>query len=142
VYGNLIFAAGLAAVLIGSGFLGYFGSGRARAGELMLRVMVGTGCFLGLVFCGVGMLPLGFPPGVLIAAAPLFGLTLIGVLVVTASGEPDDEPSADGKPPLFVPKTIGWGYDFNFANPYAWKILALLIGGSGVLVAFMILIHR
>lgn len=64
VYSGLIFAAGLSASLIGAGLMSYFGSGRARAGELMLRVMVGVGCFLGLVFAGVALMPLGFRPGI------------------------------------------------------------------------------
>jgi hypothetical protein len=121
VYGNLIFAAGLAAVMIGSGFMRYFGSGRARAGDMMLRVMLGTDCFLAFLFAGVGLLPLALPPGTLIVAAPLFGLAIIGVLVVTASRPPDEEQPPHGRPSPFVPKTIGWGYTFNFANRYAWK---------------------
>jgi len=142
VYGNLIFAAGMSGVLIGSGFMGYFASGRSRAGEMMLRVMIGVGCFLGVVFSGVGLLPLGFPPGAGVAVLPLFGLTMIGILLVTASGEPDEEALSNGKPPLFVPKTMGWGYSLNFSNPYAWKILATLLGGIGGMLAFMLLIHR
>lgn len=142
VYSGLIFAAGLSASLIGAGLMSYFGSGRARAGELMLRVMVGVGCFLGLVFAGVALMPLGFRPGILAAAVPLFGLALVSVLVITASGDPDDVASRDGRPPLFVPKEIGWGYSFNFANPYAWRILGVMLGGIGASMAFLLLAQR
>jgi uncharacterized membrane protein len=142
VYGSLIFAAGMAAVLIGSGFLAYFGSRRSRSGEMMLRIMIGVSCFLALVFCGVGLLPLGFPPAAEVTVLPLLALTVIGIIVVTASGEPDEEPPPGGAPPLFVPRTIGWGYSFNFANPYAWKILATLLGGIGAMLLFLLLIRR
>ena len=142
VYGSLIFAAGLSTSLIGAGVLGYIGSRGQRAGETMLRVMVGVGCFLGLLFSGVALMAMGFPAAILVVAAPLFGLMLIGFLIFTASGDPDDDEPRDGRPPLFVPKTIGWGYTFNFANPYAWKVLATLFGGIGASMAFLLLTQR
>lgn len=141
VYSPLILGAGLAAVLIAAGMMGYVGSHGAQAGLMMLRIMVATGCFLALVFSGVALLPLGFPPGILAAAAPLFGLGLIGFLVTTASGAPDEPETSESGPPLFVPKTIGWGYTFNFANRYSWMILGTLFGGIGLLIGFMVWAH-
>lgn len=141
VYSPLILGGGLAAVLMAAGLMGYYGSHRAKAGEIMLRAMVGVGCFLGLIFSGVALLPLGFPSMVLVAAAPLFGLTLIGVLVLTVSGDPDEPEASEPGPPLFVPKKIGWGYNFNFANPYSWAILATLLGGIGLLLGFTVWAH-
>jgi len=153
VYSPLIFGAGLATLLIAVGLMGYYGSRRSRQGEIMLRSMVGVGCFLGLIFSGVGLLPLGMPAGILIAAALLSGLGLLGILLATASGDDGDSaPSAPDEcwkagaldiyynpsdPALFVPKRIGWGYTFNFANRFSWVILATLLGGVGVLIAFL-----
>jgi hypothetical protein len=136
VYGDLIFGAGLSALLISVGLMGYLGSQRSNAGNLMLRAMVGTGCFLGLIFSAVGLLPLGFPPGILIAAAPL-GLVLVGILLATAASARDEPETPESGPPLFVPKKEGWGYSFNFANRYSWIILGTLFGGLALLLGFV-----
>lgn len=141
VYSPLVLGGGLAAVLIAAGIMGYVGSRGARAGLQMLRIMLATGCFLALIFSGVALLPLGFPPGILAASAPLFGLALIGFLIVTASGAPDEPESPGSGPPLFIPKTIGWGYTFNFANRYSWWILGTLLGGTTLLIGFMVWAH-
>ena len=141
VYSPLILGGGLAAALLTAGVMGYYGSHRAKAGVLMLKVMVGTGCFLALVFSGVALLPLGFPSEVLVAAAPLFGLALVGFLLLTTAGQPDEPEAPQSGPPLFVPKKVGWGYSFNFANRYSWMILGTLLGGIGLLIGFTLWAH-
>ena len=138
VYSPVIFGAGLAEVLIAAGIMGYIWSNRSKAGLTMLQVMVAVGCFLALISCGVGLMPLGLPPAVLIVAAPLGGLAVLGILLMTANGADDASGQAGTYPPLFVPKTIGWGYDFNFANRRSWIILATLFGGIAGMVAFLL----
>ena len=140
VYSSLIFGAGLSALILAFGLVSYRASGRSRGGATMLRVMVGLSCFLGLIFGGVGLLPLGMPPVILIAAAPLGGLAVLGILLVTASGgnEPEDNGGNASRVPLFVPKKVGWGYTFNFANRYSWALLGMLFGGLTVLIAFLL----
>lgn len=152
VYGVLIFGSGLAGLLTIVGLMGYHGSGRSRAGEIMLRVMLSASCFLGLIFSAVGLLPLGMPPGMVATLALAGGLTLSVVLIATAMGE-DDTSGANtpdecwkagaiyynpSDPAFFVPKRVGWGYTFNFAKRFSWVMLGTLFGGLSVLIAFLV----
>jgi hypothetical protein len=142
VYSPIVFAAGLAAVMLIAGIMGYVWSNRSKAGDTMLRIMVGMGCFLALIFCGVALMPLGLPPAMLIAAVPFGSLIVLGILLVTAGGNDKADGPNGPYPALFVPKTIGWGYDFNFANRRSWIIVATLFGGIAGMVAFLLWAQR
>lgn len=151
VYAPLIFGAGLMALLLALGMVGYYGSSRSPQGMTILKVFVAVSWMLGLIFAGVGLLPLGFPVMALVAGVPLLGIGLLAFLAFSASGaagiEADNTPgecwSLGGiyynpeDPALFVPKRLGWGYTLNFAHGLSWVILGGLLGGTGLLVAFL-----
>jgi len=126
VYGVLIFAEGLAAILVGLVLAVWYGSRRPGQSSPLEKI----------------------PLAVLIPLLALGGI----VNVIRAQSEPDDIPddtpnecwSLSGvyynpkDPALFVRARVGYGYTFNMANRWSYGLLIGLFGGIGLLVAFPI----
>jgi uncharacterized membrane protein len=112
---------------------------------------------LALIFSALSLMPvLHFPPWALAVALPPFILGFL-VWVVQKNAEPKAEGQADTPdecwragdiyvnptdPAVFVEKRDGFGFTFNFCNPWGVRILALFLAGMGALVAFLIWSQR
>jgi uncharacterized membrane protein len=156
LYGMFLFAAGLLLWLLLSGIVGYFGARRSPGRRTMLGIMISMMYLMGTVFTGVGILPVRhFPPWMLIAITPAYvaGL-LFWIYRKGSSPAPPSESTPDecwtlgdiynnpNDPALFVPKRMGHGYTINFGNPRGKWVIAGLVGGIGLLIAFMFWMMR
>ncbi len=150
VYGELLFALELCALLLLVGIAGWYGARRSRSRPVIL------GGIIAVTYVVAGMSDL-------IALQPVFGIpewpiilvvvaALIPILVIMAGkmshlGEPlDPTPQECWKggviyynpsdPVLFVEKRGGLGYTLNFANRWAWILLAglALVVATGFLL--------
>lgn len=94
---------------------------------------------------------------VLFAATLLTGLVALvrsGIRMYRTAPTPADPTDTDASTPdegrwhgpfyfnkrsraLLVPKRFGAGYTVNFANPWAWALLAVLVGGAFLLARFL-----
>ncbi|MEO8657930.1 MAG: DUF5808 domain-containing protein [Bryobacteraceae bacterium] len=141
VYGAVLFGAELCAWLLILGLAGWFGSRRSVTRSVMLGGMIGMGYFAALLFALISLqAPLGLPTWVPMVA-PL--AILIPLLIVMVRKMSDPQDPVDATPNecwkvgiiyynpndavLFVQKRDGLGYTFNFANRWAWVLLAGLV---------------
>ena len=152
VFGLPIFAEGLAAVLVGMVLAMWYGSRRPAAQSPMEKVPLAMAYLLSIVFTAAGLSPVANIPAWLVAAfVPLAALTAI-VYVVRHLGDPDDAPDTTpdecwsfagvyrnpNDPSLFVRARVGYGYTFNMANPWAYRIMLGFFAGVALLVGFLI----
>ena len=151
VFSPLIFAAGLATLLLALGVAVYRASQRSDQGLITLKAMVGVACVMGVVFSGVGLLALGVSPTLFVVSVPILVLGLVVFLIQTAAKPGTASPPTPGHawkpggvyynpgdPKLLVPKRFGIGYTFNFAHKASWLIVAGFCGGMALLVAFLV----
>lgn len=147
VYGPLLFAGGMMLVMILLTLAMFYGSRRGRQRTAIVKMMVATIYFLGLVFSGVGIMPLGqFSPMLFVIPALIFPVLLL-VWVVKVLRDPrmpaESTPDAcwylgsiyvnSQDPAIFVQKRIGFGYTINMGNRMAWLIMGgLLVSLTGL----------
>ncbi len=157
VFGVPIFAQGLVLLLLALGFATYYGARKSPNRAAALGVLTIVAYPMALIFGAVSLLPLmQFPPWALAVALPPFILGLI-VWIVRKNAEPKAEGQADtpeecwrvgdvyvnpADPAIFVEKREGFGFTFNFGNPWGVRILVLFFGGIGALTAFLIWSQR
>ncbi len=156
VYGPLLFASGLMLLMLLLGLAMYYGSRHSPQMLAVLKILIGVTYFLGLLFTGIGLMPvLSIPPMIFAVAAPIF---VIGLLVYSfkcatnpampTEATPDECWTLGGiycnprDPALFVQKRIGFGYTFNFGHRVSWVILlGFLVGIGGLVVFLMAALH-
>jgi len=157
VYGVPIFAEGLVLLLLALGFTTYYGARKSPNRAAALAVMTIVAYPLALVFGSVSLMPLvHFPPWALAVALPPFILGFI-VWIVQKNAEPKAEGQADtpeecwragdiyvnpADPAIFVEKRDGFGFTFNFGNPWGVRIVVLFFAGIGAITAFLIWSQR
>ncbi len=145
VYGPLLFAAELCAWLLVFGLAGWFGARRSRFRRIMLAAMIAAECFTGALLCllSAGSL-ISISPLAIVLATIVFVASLLTV-ISRANSEPAEpaEPTPNDcwisgaiywnrdDAALFVEKRTGLGYTFNFANPWAWVLLAGIVLSLG-----------
>lgn len=138
VYGPLIFGAELCVWTVAMALAGWFGSRRSRSRSVMLGGIIGLSYFFAVLFTMITVrAPLGLPVWVITLAPLAILLPLISVMSkkLQESWEAmDSTPNECWKgaifyynpddPVLCVEKRSGLGLTFNFANPWAWVLLA------------------
>ena len=138
VYGLLILAAELCAWLLIMALAGWYGARRSHFRSVMLGIMIAAEYFLGCLFALIALQPLLGIPIWIIALAPLAILVPTLIVVTSKMSRPSDpmDPTPQecwkagifyynpDDPVLFVEKREGFGYTFNFANPWSWILLA------------------
>ena len=151
VYGPLLFAAGLMMVMLLLGLAMYYGSRHSRQMLSVLKILIAVMYFLGLVFTGVGLMPvLTISPLCFVVAAPVFVIALLVYSykratdpTIPAEATPDECWSLGSfyynprDPALFVQKRIGFGYTFNFGHRISWVILGGLFAAIAGLILFL-----
>jgi hypothetical protein len=152
VFGFVIFAEGLAALLVGMVLAIWYGSNRPTFQSPMEKVPLALAYLLSIVFTGVGLSAVANIPAWLVAAfVPLAALATI-VYVVKHQGDPDDVPDTTpdecwsfagvyrnpNDPSLFVRARVGYGYTLNMANRWAYRIMIGFFVGIALLVGFLI----
>jgi hypothetical protein len=156
VFGFPIFAEGLAALLVGMMLAIWYGSRRPGSLSPLEKVPLAMAYLLSTVFTAVGLIPVVHIPAWPIAVAvPVAALATI-VYVVKSQSDADDVPdttpdecwSLGGSyynpkdPSLFVRARMGYGYTFNMAHLWAYRIIIGFIGGIALLIGFLILALR
>ncbi|MGB9454757.1 MAG: DUF5808 domain-containing protein [Bryobacteraceae bacterium] len=155
VYGPLLFASGLMLLMLLMLLLGlamYYGSRHSPQMLAVLKIFIGVMYFLGLMFTGIGLMPvLTISPVIFVVAAPLFVIALLVYSFKCAANPalptestPDERWTLGSiyynprDPALFVQKRIGFGYTFNFGHRLSWVILAGFLAGVGGLIVFLL----
>jgi uncharacterized membrane protein len=152
VYGPLLFAAGLMLLMLLLGLAMYYGSRHSPQMLAVLKILIGVMYLLGLVFTGVGLLPLHIvSPTVFLVAVPIFVIALLVYSfqcaanpAMPAEATPDECWTLGSvyynprDPAIFVQKRIGFGYTFNFGHRLSWVILGGFFGGIAGLVVFLV----
>jgi uncharacterized membrane protein len=146
VYGPVLFAGGMMLILILLTLAMFYGSRRGRQRTAIVKMMVATVYFVGLLFAGIGVMPVApFSPALLFIPALVFPLLLIGwVIKVLRDPKMPSEATPDEcwylgsiyvnsqDPAIFVQKRVGFGYTINMGNRLAWLIMggfvAALVG--------------
>ena len=118
----------------------------------MEKIPLAMAYLLSLVFTAAGLAPAADIPAWLVAAfAPLAVLATL-VYVVSRQGDPGNvpDPTPDkcwsfagiyrnpNDPSLFVRARVGYGYTFNMANPWAYRIGIGFFAGIALLAGFLI----
>jgi uncharacterized membrane protein len=149
VYGPLFFAAELCAWMLIMALATWFGSRRSRLRPLMLGIVIGVQYLLAVAFAFIPLqAALGIPVWVIafLPIALLIPLIMIVTNKLSEPGAPDPTPNECWKGAIFyynpndaalcVEKRGGWGYTFNFANPWSWVLLLglALVLASGPLI--------
>jgi len=151
IYGPLLFAAGLMLLMLLLGLAMYYGSRHSPQMLAVLKILIGVMYFLGIMFTGVGLMPvLTISPLIFVAAAPIF---VIAVLVYSFKCATDAAMPAEttpdecwtlgsvyynpGDPALFVQKRMGFGYTFNLGHRLSWVILGGFVAAIAGLVVFL-----
>jgi hypothetical protein len=152
VFGFVIFAEGLAALLVGLVLAIWYGSNRPAFQSPMEKIPLAMAYLLSIVFTAVGLTPVADIPAWLVPAfIPLAALAGI-VYVVRHQADPDDGPDATPEecwslggiyhnpndPSLFVRARTGYGYTLNMANRWAYRIATGFFGGIALLIGFLI----
>lgn len=152
VYGPLLFGAGVMLLVLLLGVAILYGSRRAPQQVFVMKILIASTYFIGLIFSAVGIMPLiPLSPAWFIVPIPLF---VIAMIVYTARSVSACEGSEDPTPPnawhwgviyynpgdpsVFVPKRFGFGYTFNFANRLPWWILGGFLFGLLGLIYFLV----
>ena len=152
VYGPLLFAAGLMLLMLLLGLAMYYGSRHSPQMLSVLKILIAVTYLLGLVFAGVGLLPLRVvSPTVFLVAVPVFVIALLVYSFQCATNPAmPAEATPDAcwtlgsvyynprDPAIFVQKRIGFGYTFNFGHRLSWVILGGFFAGIAGLVAFLV----
>ena len=148
VYGPLEFGAGMMLVLLLLGLAIFYGSRRTPQRIAVLKILVASVYFLGLIFTGLGLVPaVKIPLAAFIAVTLLFAAAVIawGYKIVTDPAQPV-EATLDQywylgsiycnpqDPAIFVQKRIGFGYTINFGNRMSWLLLAGFVAGMAGLI--------
>jgi len=149
VYGPLLFGAELCAWMLIMAVATWFGSRRSRFRPIMLGIAVGAQYLLAVTFSLIPLqATLGIPVWVigLLPVAFLIPLIIVVTNKLSEPGAADPTPNEcwkgaifyynPGDAALFVEKRAGWGYTFNFANPWSWVLLLglVLVLASGPLI--------
>jgi uncharacterized membrane protein len=152
VFSFLIFAEGLAALLVGMVLAIWYGSRRPAFQSPMEKVPLALAYLLSMVFTAAGLSPVAeIPPWLIAAFIPLAVLATIVSVVrgqAAADGVPDTTPDEcwsfagvyrnPNDPSVFVRARAGYGYTFNMANPWAFRIMICFFAGIALLVGFLI----
>lgn len=152
VYGPLLFAAGLMLLILLLGLAMYYGSRHGPQMLAVLKVLIGVTYFLGLLFSGIGLLPvLTVSPMIFVAVVPVFVIALLVYSfkcatnpAMPAEATPDEcwtlgsVYSNPRDPAIFVQKRIGFGYTFNFGHRLSWVILGGFFAGIAGLIVFLV----
>ena len=152
VFGFVIFAEGLATLLVGMVLAIWYGTLRPTFQSPMEKIPLAMAYLLSLVFTATGLSPVANIPAWLIASFVPLGVLSILVYIARHLGDPDDAPDTTpdeywslagvyrnpNDPSLFVRARIGYGYTFNLANPWAYRIAIGFFGGVALLVGFLI----
>ncbi|MFZ0663240.1 MAG: DUF5808 domain-containing protein [Acidobacteriaceae bacterium] len=139
VGGALVLFIGMLAALV------RWGARQSAWRPALVAILVAAGWMVGGSFAMAGLLPLHYlPPGQIFGFEGA-GLTVLAIATIIAMrrmrrpNTPHAEATPDAcwhggmfyynpqDPALLVEKRIGLGWTFNFANPLAWVILALII---------------
>lgn len=150
VYGPFMFAGGLMLLLLLMGLVVYYGSRSGPLRRPVLALMVATMYLPGLIFTGVGLMPLiHFPLALFIVPVLVVVLVALALVYRTGVAEQPAEATPDecwrlggiyynpADPALFVQKRFGIGYTFNFAHPLSWVILVVFLGGMAALILLL-----
>jgi hypothetical protein len=152
VFGFVIFAEGLAILMVGMMVATWYGSGRPASLSPGIKIPLAVAYLLSVVFTAVGLSPLSyFPPWSIAVMVPIAALALM-VYLIRSMSEPDDGADTTPNecwslggiyynpkdPALFVRARVGYGYTFNMANPWARRIMIGFISGIVLLVGFLI----
>ena len=152
VFGFVIFAEGLATLLVGMMLAIWYGSIRSTFQSPMEKIPLALAYLLSIVFTGVGLSAVANIPAWLVAAfVPVAALATI-VYIVRHQGDPDDVPDTTpdecwsfagvyrnpNGPSLLVRARLGYGYTFNMANRWAYRIMIGFFAGIALLVGFLI----
>ena len=152
VYGPLLFAAGLMLLMLLLGLAMYYGSRHSPQMLSVLKILIGVTYFLGLLFSGIGLLPvLTISPMVFVALVPVFVVALLVYSfkcatdpAMTTETTPDECWTLGSvyynprDPAIFVQKRIGFGYTFNFGHRLSWVILGGFFAGVAGLIVFLV----
>lgn len=141
VFGPLLFGAEICVWLSISGVASWFGARRSSLRSSVLELMVAVEYVIAFLFGFFGLLsilriPVGLMLLVVITPAPI-----IIAFVIKKVSEPSDPPEKTAEEcwkggliyyntndaALLVEKRTGFGYTFNFANPWAWALMAGLL---------------
>jgi uncharacterized membrane protein len=118
----------------------------------VLKILIGVTYFLGLLFSGIGLLPvLTISPMVFVALVPVFVVALLVYSfkcatdpAMTTETTPDECWTLGSvyynprDPAIFVQKRIGFGYTFNFGHRLSWVILGGFFAGVAGLIVFLV----
>src|ERR1017187_7494354 len=152
VFGFVIFAEGLATLLVGMMLAIWYGSIRSTFQSPMEKIPLALAYLLSIVFTGVGLSAVANIPAWLVAAfVPVAALATI-VYIVRHQGDPDDVPDTTpdecwsfagvyrnpNDPSLLVRARLGYGYTFNMANRWAYRIMIGFFAAIALLVGFLI----
>ena len=152
VFGILIFAAGLATLLVALTIGIWYGSRRRAASSPMEVIPLAVAYLLSVVFTAAGLSPVAAIPAWSIAVVIPLAVLAIIVYVVRAQGETDDIPdntpdecwSLGGiyynpqDPSMFVRARAGYGYTLNMANHWSYGSIIGFFVGIALLVGFLI----
>ena len=150
VFGFLIFAEGLVALLLAMMIAVWLGSNRPVPLTPMQKAPLAVAYMLSVIFTATGVSPATQIPDWLIAAfVPLAALAVIVYVVkgqVTDEDTPDTTPNEcwnlgvyynPKDPALLVRARAGYGYTLNMANRWSYRIMGGFLGGVAVLVGFL-----
>jgi len=152
VYGPLLFAAGLMLLILLLSLAMYYGARHSPQILAVLKILIGVMYFLGLLFSGIGLLPvLVTSPMVFLAVVPVFIVALLVYCIkctrnpaMPAESTPDECWTLGSfyynprDPAVFVQKRIGFGYTFNFGHRLSWVIMGGFLAGMAGLIAFLL----
>ena len=153
VYGPPLFAGGIMLIMVLLTLALFYGSRRGRQRTAIVKMLVATIYFLGLLFSGIGLMPVvTLSPAALFIPAMIFPLLLL-VWVIKVLRDPriPAETTPDNcwylgsiyvnsqDPAIFVQKRIGFGYTINMGNRLAWLIMG---GFAAAMVGLVFTLSR
>jgi len=150
VYGPLIFADGLVALILAMALIAWHGSRKSDARSPMATILLAVMYLLSLVFTGLGLTP-EIPAW---TVALLIPVAALGLLVYVALKESEPDKSVDDTPKecwrlggiyynpkdpsIFVRAQTGMGYTLNMANRLSYAFLITPFAGMAALVTFLL----
>jgi len=156
VYGPLIFAEGLVALMLALALMTWYGSRRSGGRSPMDTILLAAMYLLSLVFTGLGLTPVAqIPPWTVAMLVPVAALGLL-VYVVSKGFEPDDSVDDTPKecwslggiyrnprdPSIFVRARVGTGYTLNMGNRWSYGFMIGLLAGVAALGGFLLWSQR
>ena len=141
VYGPVLAAAELCALLLIMGLATWFGARRSRFRRATLAALIACEYIIAVLFLPVAANTFSHSPMWLVILGPLVLIVPVIVMMVRALAEPDHaiEPTPNAcwkagmiyynpdDSALFVEKRAGLGYTFNFANRWSWVLMLGLV---------------